>query len=141
MTKEAKKEWLARYRDVVREMLRLENEKREWQSIAEKVTPTYSATPLASGVSSRIETATEHIAEIESKLEKQICERAKLRIKIGAAIHSVENARLRYLLERRYIDGQTWEQIAVDMDITFQWAHHLHRRALELIVVDTDNAI
>ena len=105
-----KKRWLSQYREVVAETERLTQEKEEWRSIAEKVTPTYSFEPKSLGESSgRIATAAEHLVEIDTEIEKQICKRVELRLAIASAIHSVPSEKMRYLLERRYIDGMTWE--------------------------------
>lgn len=131
MTNQEKIKWLSQYRDVVKETMHLVREKEEWRSIAEKVTPTYSFAPKASGESSRIATAAEHIAEIDKDLEKQICKRVELRFAIASAIHSVPSEKMRYLLERRYIDGLTWERIAVDMGYSIVQIWRLHGEALE----------
>lgn len=131
MNNQDKKRWLSQYREVVAETERLVLEKEEWRSIAEKVTPTYSFAPKASGESSRIATAAEHIAEIDEELEKQICKRVELRFAIASAIHSVPLEKMRYLLERRYIDGMTWERISVDMGYSIVQIWRLHGEALE----------
>lgn len=47
------------------------------------------------------------------------------------AINRVENNTYRQLLICRYIEFMTWERVAVALDITFQWAHVLHKRALK----------
>ena len=37
------------------------------------------------------------------------------------------------ILSLRYLSFKTWEQIAVIMDLSYQWVHKLHERALEKI--------
>lgn len=133
MNNQDKKRWLSQYREIVAETKRLTREKEEWRSIAEKVTPTYSFSPKASGESSRIATAAERIAEIDEDLEKQICKRVELRFAIASAIRSVQSEKMRYLLERRYIDGLTWERIAVEMGYSIVQIWRLHGEALEAL--------
>lgn len=129
-----KKRWLSQYREVVAETERLTQEKEEWRSIAEKVTPTYSFEPKSLGESSgRIATAAEHLVEIDTEIEKQICKRVELRLAIASAIHSVPSEKMRYLLERRYIDGMTWERIAVDMGYSCMQIWRMHGEALSQI--------
>lgn len=131
-----KKRWLSQYREIVAETERLVREKEEWRSIAEKVTPTYSFEPKSSGTlgeSSRIATAAEHLVEIDAELEKQICKRVELRLAIASAIHSVPSEKMRYLLERRYIDGMVWERIAVDMGYSCMQIWRMHGEALSQI--------
>lgn len=37
------------------------------------------------------------------------------------------------ILSLRYLSFKTWEQIAVIMDLSYQWVHKLHERAIEKI--------
>ena len=122
---------MSQYREIVAETERLTLEKEEWRSIAEKITPTYSFTPKTSEESSRIAIASEHLVEIDAELEKQICKRVELRFAIASAIRSVQSEKMRYLLERRYIDGLTWERIAVEMGYSIVQIWRLHGEALE----------
>lgn len=53
----------------------------------------------------------------------------KLR-EIRAVIEQVENKDYKQLLHRRYIEGNTWEQIAVDMHYSYRGITKMHGRAL-----------
>jgi hypothetical protein len=46
------------------------------------------------------------------------------------AIDKVEDSLLRTILILKYIDGMTWEKLAVEIDYTWQHTHELHRKAL-----------
>lgn len=39
----------------------------------------------------------------------------------------------RLVLEKHYVDGKTWEEVAVDMSYTCRNVHYLHRNALDII--------
>ena len=47
------------------------------------------------------------------------------------AIAAVPDAKQRTVLTRQYINGWTWEKIAVDLDRSYQWVCELHGRALQ----------
>lgn len=66
-------------------------------------------------------------------IDKRIDELYEIKAEIMQAINAVDNTVLRTLLTLRYIRFFTWEQIAEEMEITFQWAHILHKRALKCI--------
>ncbi len=53
-----------------------------------------------------------------------------LKQKITREIDSISNDEYRLLLTLRYLNYDTWEQIAVKMGYTYQWVHVLHSRAL-----------
>lgn len=42
-------------------------------------------------------------------------------IEISDVIGKVQNVKCRQLLEMRYIHGKRWEEIAVEMDLSYQW--------------------
>jgi len=53
-----------------------------------------------------------------------------LRIEIERAIDSLEEPRDRLLMRYRYIDGKTWEQIAVEMNYCYMQVCRIHGRIL-----------
>ena len=137
MEQREKMEYLKRYRVAGAAERRLREELAMWRSTAEKATAALSAMPRGQGNGpGRLEQAVEHLAELEAALEAALEERVRLRLEVNAAIQTVPDDRLRYLLERRYVDGRTWEQIALDMDLTYQWTCALHKKALDLIAID-----
>ena len=52
------------------------------------------------------------------------------RREIGAAIDTVPDARLQELLRLRYIEGMTWERVAVQIDYSYMQVCRLHGKAL-----------
>lgn len=73
------------------------------------------------------------VLEYEQQINKEIDRLVDLRLEIESTIMSVNNDVQREVLERRYLLFEKWEKIAVEMGITFQWAHILHKRALKNI--------
>lgn len=136
MTNQDKIAWLRRYREAAAEQDRLMAEIARWRSLAERVSPTLSGMPAGSGGPARMIAAVERMDELEAELAEQIVERVATRREIGQAIDRLPDERLARLLRLRYIDGMTWEKIAVQMDMTYQWVCQLHGKSLELIVID-----
>ncbi|MEA5134639.1 MAG: sigma factor-like helix-turn-helix DNA-binding protein [Candidatus Fimivivens sp.] len=135
MTNSEKKAFLRRYGDNEREIKRLEEEIARWESRAEKVTASYSLAPAHGADGDKVQVAVDNIAEVKAMLYDRLTDATELRRSIQAAIGTVEDARLRNLLEYRYIEGMTFERIAVEMDVTYVHTCRLHGNALNLLNV------
>ena len=127
------KDWLSRAYQIDREIDMLVEEQ---QKAFDKVC---SIGKAAAG--DRVQTSKQNIQEDWSiayidytqRIDKKIDDLWDIKAEIFDAINRVENNTYRQLLICRYIKFMTWEHIAVKMDITFQWAHVLHKRALKCI--------
>ena len=132
MTNQEKKRYLSRYRVNELEIARTLEELERWRSLAEKVTVELRGMPGAgSGKGNQVLSSVEQIDRIQRRLDEQVCRRVKLREEIEQAIAEVEEERLRALLKYRYIDGMTWERVAVIMNYSWRQICNLHGRALE----------
>ena len=131
MTNQEKKAYLLRYRDNEREIRRLQEEILRWESQSRKTTVSFGG----AGGEDRLQVAVEKIVRLQNRLTQQVIERVRLREQIEDAIASVEDERLRLLLRYRYIEGWTWEHIAVELDNSYQWVCHLHGMALKEILI------
>lgn len=130
MTNQEKKEFLQQYRLAEMEEQRLEHEIERWRSRAEKVTPGYSKAPAGGGDGRSLEHTLEHLGELAQELTDQRDKLIRLRREIGAAIDTVPDTRLRELLRLRYIEGMTWERVAVQMGYSYMQVCRLHGKAL-----------
>ncbi len=135
MTNSEKKAFLRRYGDNEREIKRLEDELTRWESRAEKVTASYSLAPAHGADGDKVQVAVDNIAEVRAMLYDRLTDATELRRSIQAAIDTVEDARLRNLLEYRYIDGLTWDKVAVAMYLDRKWVITLHGSALSAMDV------
>ena len=70
------------------------------------------------------------VMEIEAQITREIDQLHTIRQEIKEALDQLEDENLKLLMEYRYIDGMTWEQIAEKMDYSRQWVTSLHGRAL-----------
>lgn len=130
MENELKKKFLSLYADNAAEIRRLEDEISLWKSRAEKCTAVWRATP-AHGVPTAH--AEDCLADLRTLLRARLDSAAAVRLQIGKSIATVEDARLRLILEYRYIDGKTWESIAAALNCDCRWILRLHARALAAV--------
>jgi anaerobic ribonucleoside-triphosphate reductase len=74
----------------------------------------------------------EKIEAAEQDINEKIKKLVDLKCEIGQRIESMTEDELRLILQKRYVNFQKWEEIADDLNITYQWAHTLHRKALKI---------
>lgn len=79
------------------------------------------------------ESAVDKITEVETGINTKIDELIEKREKIAAAIETVDDTTLRSLLKYRYLDGYTFERVAVEMNYSWRWVLDLHGQALKEI--------
>lgn len=128
---------LSRCRDLTRENERILAEIERWREIGSRMTTSFSQAGLSRGgvAGGRVARAAANIADLERRLDQEIQSNIRARDEIMLSIERVERAKLRLLLKYRYINGYTFEKIAVEMDISWNWAHRLHSMALEVIEI------
>ena len=69
----------------------------------------------------------ELIRQLEAEQDLAIQKRKEIRCQI----QSMDDETEKEILERRYLLGETWERIAVDMNYNYRWVLRLHGRALK----------
>lgn len=127
---ELKIRYLSRYRRLNQRIDRLLEEQSRWREMALKITPVLSQTPGGGESGSPIERPMDKVLEIDAEINREIDELQIVRQEIRAALNQLEDESLKLLMEYRYIDGLTWEQIAEKMDYSRQWVTSLHGTAL-----------
>lgn len=73
------------------------------------------------------------VAELSEIISARIAELIALRHEIERTVAALEDSRDRQLVYKRYIEGKTWELIAVEMNYTFRWVLILHDRIMKKI--------
>lgn len=136
MTNQEKIQYLRRYQAIERRVDRSLEERERWRARAEKITPVHTGMPGGGEVEDGMQQAVEKICEIEAQLDADIDLLIQTKKEIVRAIGTVEEPRYREVLERRYLDGDTWEQIAVDMHYSWRWLHILHKQALNKLFIE-----
>jgi len=87
--------------------------------------PSPSASAMADAVSA--------IVDLEKEIAEDMRELIRVKKQITAVIGSVENLEYQTLLERRYLNEDTWEEIAVNMHYSSKWIMKLHSLALDAV--------
>ena len=132
---EQKIRYLSRYRRLNVRIDRLLEEQSRWRERALKITPTLSQAPGGGESGSPIERPMDKVLEIDVEINREIDEMQIARKEIRETLNQLEDESLKLLMEYRYIDGMTWEQIAVKMHYGFQWVCKLHGKALSSIIL------
>ena len=97
------------------------------RSAAECITPTYSDSPHSTSRNiHKTEDAALRVVEWEEKMQVEIDRLAD----INTTIASVSTPALQSLLVKRYVCGETWEKIAVELCYSLAHTKRLHCIAL-----------
>lgn len=137
-TNQDKIKYLKRYVILDREIDRKLKEVDCWRAKLSRLTPVYSSQPKGGGtIYSRTEEIIIKIADMEEAINADIDKLIDLKQKIERVIESVPDDKERLLLKYRYLDGKTFEWIAAKMDLSWQWVHKLHSKALAKIILDS----
>lgn len=136
MTYEEKRRWLWRYQDSLRRERELAEEVEQLQTRACKVTPSLSGLPGGTGDGQALPRAVEEIVRAQQELQAQINQCGAIRREIVAALEQVSNSRDHEILRRRYILGQKWERIAVEMYYSYKQVRRRHRACVESLCLE-----
>lgn len=136
LTNQEKKAKLNQYREAEAEAARLDREISRLYSLAEKTTTVLNMVPSTGGDGRALENAVDSIMTMADKLGEKRLSAVQLRRGLEDAIASVPDGRLRMLLRYRYIDGMTWERIAVNMGYERRHITRLHGEALTALQVE-----
>ena len=77
----------------------------------------------------------DRLVELESMVDQKIDEQIALKSEILETISQVKDRRQRIILTEYYLEMKTWEQVAVDMNYSFQHTMRMHGYALKAVEV------
>ena len=138
MTYNEKVQYLRRYQQSLRQERELEQELLTLRSQACRVTPALTGMPGAPGDGQSLLRAVESIVQAQQELKAQINVCGAIRREIVTVLEQVTNARDYEILRRRYLLGQRWEEIAVEMHYKYQHVCRCHRAAVTKLVIECD---
>lgn len=124
------KEYLMQYRQIEKEINRLLEERARWAALAEKMTPSLSGMPGGAGGGDRLGETVAKIVDLEREIDAKVDELMGHYRKIREAVSQIPDAKEREVLLRRYMQGQSWEEIAERMGVTGRWVYQVHKRAI-----------
>lgn len=126
------KEYLSEYRNMLIVIRNLEAEAEEAESLAMSTTMSTDVERVqSSGRNDKMAELASKAADIRIEIISKRSEALDSLHSIGKTISSVKNRDYKQVLHMRYIERNTWEKIAVEMGVTYQWVHRLHGRALQ----------
>ncbi len=138
MTNEEKKARLNRYLEIWADIEIKQQEIEMLRSRAEKITNSISPTP-GGGNKQDFTVTIDRIISIQEKIDLKVQQAADEREYIGNIIDAIKSPLHRRVLQRKYINGDTFEQIAVKENKTFKHiAYIVHSQALEMISFGND---
>lgn len=73
------------------------------------------------------------VLEREQAIHAEIIELCRVKREVQEVIDAVEEEPFRTLLELRYRNYLTFEQIAVEMHFSYDYVRHLHKDALKIV--------
>lgn len=100
-----------------------------------KITPTLRNDAVSGGHGSqdKFSDGMAKLVDLEAEINREVDRFVNERNAVTATIDSVDDERLHRVLSGRYIQFKTWEQIACDMDVSYQWVCKLHGTALQAV--------
>ncbi len=137
LTAEHKKKikYLIQYKYLNKEIDRKINQLEDWKNKIYNITGTLSDMPRSNNRTNVIENGIVAMDEIESNINSDIDNLVKLRAEIETKIEGIGDLRLRELLKCRYIDCQTWEEIAYKNGYSWRHVFRMHEKALDEITI------
>jgi DNA-directed RNA polymerase specialized sigma subunit len=131
MTNKDKIKHLKRYVLLDKEIDRKLEEVSRLRSKLTKITTVPSPLPKGGGsIYGKTEEILVKIVDLEHEIDADVDRLVDMKKSIENAIAAVEDDRERLLLQYRYLDGRTFEEIAVQMHYSWRQTHRLHSRAL-----------
>lgn len=123
-------EYLSRYRKLGRRIEQLSTERAMWLSRACKTTQTISDMPKAKNGAQGDSGEVAQYIEIGEEITQELRELHRLRREILAVVATLKDDTLQNLMRYRYIDGLTFEEIAVKLHYSWRQVCRKHGQAL-----------
>lgn len=135
MTYEEKVRWLRRYQNSLHREQELAEEVEQLRSRACKVTSSLSGMPGGTSDGQALPRAVEQILEAQQELQDQIEQCNAIRQEVVETIEKVTNPRDKEILRRRYLMGQRFETISVELRFEYRWLRRLHKKAVSELTI------
>ncbi|MCD7825264.1 MAG: DUF1492 domain-containing protein [Clostridiaceae bacterium] len=110
----------------------------ELNALATKCTPTMTGMPRSGGGStSRMEDIIVKIITLEDEINQSIDSLVDLKAEMTRAIEAVTDPDEQLVLQYRYFDDCSWEEIGARLSVSNRTVHRIHGSALQNFVVPT----
>lgn len=121
---------LSKYRAADREIDCQLLEIKHLRSLATRVSQTFSGMPGRQGPGDTVGGAVVKLVDMEREVDRRIDELQEVKRRVVELIGMASTELYRDLLTRRYICGQSWEDIARALFFEMRWTFETHRKAL-----------
>lgn len=126
-----KVEWLRRYRAALKKEKLLRDELQALRERAAGCGKAFDGVPGAASDGQSLPRAVESILKAQQELECQINVCGAIRREVVAAIETVPDDRDQEILRRRYLLGEKWYQIGMELPMNERGVRKRARRAVE----------
>lgn len=131
LTYEQKIEWLKSYRALDGKIESMTEQLQVWNARATKITATISQEPKAAGSGDQLQRCIDQICELQTEIAKEMDKLRKRKQEIETAIHGLNEKSYQDILWYRYIQGMTFEEIAIKMNYSWRQVCRKHKNAVE----------
>lgn len=130
------KEYLSQYITASHKIDTMLDEVSQLRNLSTKVTAAMAPVRVqAPRQNNSLSSTVSKIVDMERDVDRDIDKLWDIKKKIKGAIGQVKNEQQKNILYNRYILGKTWERIAQDLDLSYQWVCELHTKALRQIKI------
>lgn len=131
MTTKEVKDYLMQYRNAVKRAAAATYHIAELRAIAERITPRYDSSGGGNhAASDKLGAAVARIVDAENRASDELEMLEATEREVISTIRAVQDNTLFTLLYERYINGKTWEQIAVGLNYSYRQTTRMHGAAL-----------
>ena len=125
------KEYLLQYRDAVRRATAAQDHLDELRAMAERITPNYGSSGGGTHqTGDKLGAAVARLVDAESRVSDELELLEATEREVIGTIDKITDGTLHTLLYERYINGKTWEQIAVALNYSYRQTTRMHGAAL-----------
>lgn len=125
------KEYLLQYRDAVRRAAAAQDHLDELRAMAERITPNYGGSGGGTHqTGDKLGAAVARLVDAESRVSDELEMLEATEREVIGTIDKITDGTLHTLLYERYINGKTWEQIAVALNYSYRQTTRMHGAAL-----------
>ena len=125
------KQFLSRARSLDSEINLLLEDLAEMRSMAEKTTASLQSVAAGGGNSRRLEDSAMKLIDLQDHINRRIDHLADTKKEIMDVIARLPDARLRMILQARYVKNMDWNEVAELCFVTVSNTMRLHRLALQ----------
>lgn len=131
LTYEQKIEWLKSYRALDGKIESMTEQLQVWNARATKITATISQEPKATASGDQLQRCIDQICELQTEIAQEMDKLRKRKQEIETAIHGLNEKSYQDILWYRYIQGMTFEEIAIKMNYSWRQVCRKHKNAVE----------